>query len=90
MHSLGYPTFPQIDYHLTKALEKCIKDGFINCQHKDILDLINFYNENQINDIIIEKCKISAAQKNYICDKIFINDAEELDGITLSKKNIIL
>jgi hypothetical protein len=70
----------------TIALEKCIKDGFINCEHKDILNLINFYNENQINDIIVEKCKISAAQKNYIFDKIFINDEEELDGIALSKK----
>ena len=34
----------------------------------------------------MRKCKISAAQKNYIFDKIFINDDEELDGITLSKK----
>jgi len=70
----------------TIALEKCVKDGFINCEHKDILDLINFYNENQINDIIVEKCKISGSQKNYIFDKIFINDEEELDGIALSKK----
>jgi hypothetical protein len=70
----------------TLALEKCIKEGFTDCKHKDVLYLINYYNENQINNIIIDKCKISSTEKNYIYDKIFLNDEEELDGIELSKK----
>jgi len=70
----------------TIELEKCIKEGFINCQHKNLLFLINYYNENQTNDIIVDKCKISTSQKNYIYDKILINDDENLDGIELSTK----
>ena len=37
----------------------------------------------------MDKCKVSLSEKNFIYDKIFIIDDEELDTLELSKNNII-
>ncbi len=63
-----------------------MSEGYMHCLQKDLEGLIIFYNENPTNDIIIDKCKLSKEQTNYIYDKILINDEENINIKELSKK----